>query len=102
MKKLVIALAAVGVVLALRPVLKRKAHSKMREHCKQMAAKCKQMMAQYGGGEEGEMPEHCKEMAAKREEKLAQVQAGHETPVPEHSEPTVVAHGDRSSALSTA
>ena len=102
MKKLIIGLAALGVVLAVRPLVKRKAAQKMREHCKQMAAKCKEMMAQSGAGDAAGMPEHCKEMAAKGKEKMTQFQAGHETPMAERSEPTVVAHGDRSEALTTA
>jgi hypothetical protein len=76
MKKLVIGLAAIGAVLAMRQLMKGKAAQKMGEHCNEMAAKCK--------------------------EKMAQFQAGHEAPMPECSEPTVVAHGDRSEALSTA
>ena len=48
MKKLIIGLAAIGVVLAVRPALKRKA----REHCEQMATKCKEKMARFGASEE--------------------------------------------------
>jgi hypothetical protein len=36
MKKLIVGLAAVGAVIALRPVVKRRMVQKMREHCKQM------------------------------------------------------------------
>ena len=100
MKKLIIALAAIGAVLALRPVVTRKARS-MREHCEQMAAKCKQMMGQSGGGEEAGMPEHCEQMAAQHKETAAQFQADPEAPVSE-PEPTVIASGARSEALSTA
>ena len=98
MKKLIIGLAAIGVVLAVRPALKRKA----REHCEQMAAKCKEKMMQFGASEETGMPEHCKEMAAKRKEKMAQFQAGQEAPEPGHPEPTIVGSGGRSEALTTA
>jgi DNA-binding protein YbaB len=50
MKKAIIALAAVGAVLALRPAFRQM--KKMREHSQQMAAHCKEMAAQ------------CKQMAA--------------------------------------
>ena len=50
MKKLVIGLVAVGAVLAVRPVVRRKAH-KMREHCEQMTATCTEKMAQFGAGD---------------------------------------------------
>ena len=101
MKKVIIGLAAVGVVIALRAVTGR-AGQKMSEHCKQMAAKCKEKMAQFGAAEEAGTPEHCKEMAAKGKEKMAQFQAGQEAPESEHPESTVVGNGDRSEALSTA
>jgi hypothetical protein len=60
MKKLVVVgLAAVGVVLMVRPLMKRKAE-RMHQHCEQMAARCKEKMAQFQvGGEEpgaGEPP----------------------------------------------
>jgi hypothetical protein len=45
MKKLIIGLAAIGAVLAVRPLVKRKAQT-MREHCEQMAGKCKEMVAE--------------------------------------------------------
>jgi hypothetical protein len=65
MKKAIVVLAAVGAVIGLRQVIPRVAR-KMREHCQQMAAKCKQMMAGQSGerGEAAGMPEHCKQMAA--------------------------------------
>ena len=62
MKKLIVVLAGVGAVIALRPVARRK----MREHCTQMAARCKQMMAGQSGehGQAAAMPDHCKEIMA--------------------------------------
>jgi hypothetical protein len=99
MKKLIIGLVAIGVVLAVRPFMKRKAQ-RMREHCEQMAAKCKEKMVQSGASEEAGIPGHCKEMAAQHKEKMAQFHAGQEASVSE-PEPTVVASGDRSEALST-
>lgn len=66
MKKLIVGLVAVGAVLALRPVLKRRMVQTMREHCQQMAGKCKEMMAGRSAEREGSsgMPEHCKEVMA--------------------------------------
>jgi hypothetical protein len=66
MKRAIVGVAAVGAIIALRPVASR-ISQKMREHCEQMASKCKQMMAtQPGQGREGAaMPEHCKEMMAR-------------------------------------
>jgi hypothetical protein len=49
MKKAIFGLAAVGAVIGLGPVMKRRIGHKMREHCKEMAAKCKQMMAGQSG-----------------------------------------------------
>jgi hypothetical protein len=65
MKKAIFGLAAVGAVIALRPVLKRRVVQKMQEHCRQMAVKCQEMM---GGsstetGEARALPEHCKQLA---------------------------------------
>ena len=76
MKKVIAGLAAIGAVIALRSVVKRKAQ-KMREHCQQMAAKCKQMMAQS---------EARSEEAREREQ----------------TEPAAVEVGGRSETLSTA
>lgn len=65
MKKVIVGLGAVGAVIALRGVAKN-GTQKMREHCKEMAGKCKQTMA----GQSGEgaaaagMPDHCTGMAA--------------------------------------
>jgi hypothetical protein len=44
MKKALIGLVAVGVMVGLRPAAKRMGE-KMREHCEQMAGRCKQMGA---------------------------------------------------------
>ena len=83
MKKVIVGLTAIGAVMALPAATKSGGH-KMSEHCKQMAGKCKQMMAGQSG--EARMREHCKEMAApfpgspeaaeerqRREEVVAQV-----------------------------
>ena len=66
MKKAIFGLAAVGALIGLGPVLKRRIGRKMHEHCQQMAAKCKQMMAAQSGerGEAAGIPEHCKQMGA--------------------------------------
>ena len=77
MKKAIVAIAAVGVVLGLRPVMKRMGQ-KAREHCEQMAAQCKQMMAgQSGSGSRvgHKMPEHCEEMAEQFERRGETVRA---------------------------
>jgi hypothetical protein len=64
MKKLIIGLAAIGAVLAVRPLVKRKAQT-MRERCEQMAGKCKEKMALLGSeGERGEKRQRCKERIA--------------------------------------
>jgi hypothetical protein len=47
MRKLIIGLAATGAVIALGSVAKHKAE-KMREHCREMGAKCKEKMAEFG------------------------------------------------------
>jgi hypothetical protein len=66
MKKAIIGLAAVGAVIGLGPVVKRRIGHKMRAHCQQIAAKCHQMMAGQSPerGEAAGMPEHCKQVAA--------------------------------------
>ena len=69
MKKLIGGLLAVGIVLALRPLLKRRMVEKMREHCKQM-------MGQFAEGGETmsheamcrQMREHCEPMTSHRAE----------------------------------
>jgi hypothetical protein len=58
MKKVIIGAAAVGAVVGLGIVGRRIGH-KMRDHCGQMAAQCKQMMA----GQFGERRERCGQMA---------------------------------------
>jgi hypothetical protein len=44
MKKLIAGVATVGVVMALRPLVKRRVVQNMRDHCNQVAARCKDMM----------------------------------------------------------
>jgi len=51
MKKAIVGFVAVGAIVGLRPVARRMSQ-KMREHCAQMAAQCKQMTEQFGGGSE--------------------------------------------------
>jgi hypothetical protein len=68
-------LAAVGAVIGLGPVVKRRIGHKMREHCEEMAAKCKQMMAGQSGAraEEAGTPEHGEQMAEHVEDRRAAV-----------------------------
>ena len=65
MKRIILGLGAVGAVIAPRAAAKSSGQ-KMSEHCKQMAGRCRQMMAgQPGEGvETAGMREHCREMAA--------------------------------------
>jgi hypothetical protein len=64
MRKVMVGLVIIGAVMVLRPLVRRRVVHGMREHCKQMAAKCKQMMAQSGArGEEAGMPEHGEQVA---------------------------------------
>ena len=59
MTTVIVGLVAIGAVVALRPVVRR-GGERMREHCAQMAAKCKEMMAQSeAGGATTGMHEHC-------------------------------------------
>ena len=60
MNKAIVGVAAIGAVIALRPVIKRRLIHKMSEHCQQMAGKCKRMMAGAPAerGEPAGMPEH--------------------------------------------
>ena len=93
MKKLIVGVAAVGAVMALRPVLKRRMVQKMREHCTQMAGKCKEMIGAQprGRGQAGGMPEHCKEVMA------AHAAHGESVETSEHSEqeaPQFVSRGE--------
>jgi hypothetical protein len=46
MKKALVGLAAVGAIVGVRRA--KRMSQKMREHCGQMAAQCKQMTAQVG------------------------------------------------------
>ena len=92
MKKAIFGLAAVGAVIWLGPVVKRRIGRKMREHCQQMAVKCKQMMAGQSGerGEAAGMPEHCKQMGAQfRADKEASETRGQS----EQEAPQFVGHG---------
>ena len=45
MKKALVALAAVGAIVGVRRAMRM--NQKMREHCGQMAAQCKQMVARF-------------------------------------------------------
>ena len=47
MKKAIVGVAALGAIIGLRP-LARRLEQKMREHCGQMAAQCRQMAVQVG------------------------------------------------------
>jgi hypothetical protein len=47
MKKAIVGLAAVGAIVGIRRA--SRIAQKMREHCGQMAAQCKQMTTQFGG-----------------------------------------------------
>ena len=60
MKKLLVGAAAVGAVVALRPVVKRRVLQKMREHCGQMAEHCKRPV--------GESASRSEPMGARHEE----------------------------------
>ena len=74
MKKLIIGLAAVGAVMALRPRLAQK----MRDHCTQMAGHCKEMMGDQSEATSHEamqqkMRKHCEGMAPQHEEDVEPV-----------------------------
>jgi hypothetical protein len=47
MRKAIIGVAAIGTVVGLG-IVGRRVGGKMREHCAQMAAQCKQMATQFG------------------------------------------------------
>ena len=51
MKKAIVGFAAVGAVVGLWPAVKRMS-TKMRKHCIEMAAKCKQTAGAFGGRHE--------------------------------------------------
>ena len=71
MKKLFIGSLAIGAVMALRPVVKRRMVQKMRDHCKQM-------MSQFAGSSETTRHEAtgpeamCQEMREQWEQMAAQ------------------------------
>jgi hypothetical protein len=74
MKKLMLGLVAVGALIALRPVVKRRMVQKMREHCTQMAGHCREMMgAQHEAtGREAvsqKMCEHCEPLTAEHDDR---------------------------------
>ena len=75
MKKAIFGLAAVGAVIGLGPVVKRRIGHKVREHCEEMAAKCKQMMAgqSEARGEQVGTPEHGEQVAEHVEDRRAPV-----------------------------
>lgn len=92
MKKVIVGLVAVGAIVALRSAAGRSGHS-MSEHCKQMAGRCKQMMAGQPAdrGPAAGMREHCNEMMAARRGQGEATESG------EHSEqeaPQVVGSGE--------
>lgn len=69
MKKLIVGFAAISVVIALRPLVKRRVSQKMRDHCKQMTTHCKEMLEGRGEttGHEAtaqKIREHREEVAA--------------------------------------
>lgn len=80
MTKAILGLAAVGVAIGLRPVVKRRIEQKMRQHCQEMAANCKQMMAGPPAerGEAAGMPEHCKRTREHPEQETPQFVANGE------------------------
>lgn len=94
MKKLIVVLAGVGAVIALRSV----ARQKMQQHCMQMASRCKQMMAGQSGehGQPAAMPEHCKEMMA------AQPGDGERAETREHAEEEARQFAGNGGAVETA
>jgi hypothetical protein len=81
MKKVIVGLAAVGALIALRSVAARGGHE-MSGHCKGMGAKCKEMMASQSGQHgAAAMREHCQEKMA------AHTGQGDKAETPEHPEP---------------
>ena len=75
MKKAIFGLAAVGALIGLGPVLKRRIGHKMREHCDVMAAKCTPVMAGQPGARDEDVgtQEHGEQMAEQVEDRRAAV-----------------------------
>jgi hypothetical protein len=76
MRKAILGLAAVGAVIGLAPVLKRRIGHKLREHCDEMAAKSKRMMAGQPGArgeEEVGTQAHGEQMPARVDDRRAAV-----------------------------
>ena len=73
MKKLIVAVAAVGVVMALRPLVKRRVVQKMRDHCKEMMEGRSQTTGHEAKTQR--MREHCEEMAPRHREEAEPVVA---------------------------
>ena len=75
MKKLVVGAAAVGAVVALRPVVKRRMLETMREHCGQSACRSETTGHEAMDPEamRQKMREHCDPMGAEREERTERV-----------------------------
>jgi hypothetical protein len=75
MKKPIFGLAAVGAVIGLAPVVKRRIGHKMREHCDEMATKCKQMMAGQSGARREDVGtrEHGEQMGGDVEDRRAAI-----------------------------
>lgn len=96
MKKLIVGLIVIGAILALRTAAGR-IGQKMREHCREMAGNCRQMMAGKAGksGQESGMREHCKEMAE-------QFGPGKTAEMQEHSEHEAPRLAGHEEAVSTA
>jgi hypothetical protein len=73
MKKVIIGVVAAGATLGFLPVIRRKAH-KARQHCEQMAVKCKQMIApsETGAEEAAGTRERSKRVTSKHNDKMDQ------------------------------
>lgn len=48
MKKMIVALVAIGAIVGLHSARRRIGH-KMRDHCEEMAERCMEMAAQFAG-----------------------------------------------------
>jgi uncharacterized membrane protein YcjF (UPF0283 family) len=73
MKKLIVGFAAVGVVMALRPLVKQRVVQKMRDHCKEMMGGHGETTGHKAMAQK--MREHCEGMAAQHREDAARVVA---------------------------